>query len=139
MSAASLLDTNIIIYLLDATQPQKYRRAEELVASGLQGGRCYISTQVVQETLHVALKKLKFSQEDAGRLLHQTLLPICKTLPVSQLYQTGLDVHYRYQYSFYDALIIAAALNLGCNTLYSEDLQHGQAIGSLTIENPFRK
>lgn len=138
MSAASLLDTNVIIYLLDETHQDKCQRAEELVLAGLQEGECCISPQVVQETLNVATHKLNFSVDDARRLLNQTLLPMCKGPVLSHLYSRGLDIRSRYQYSFYDALIIASALELGCKTLYSEDLQHGQRIEQLTIIDPFR-
>jgi predicted nucleic acid-binding protein len=56
---------------------------------------------------------------------------------IIRLYQRALDIQARYHYGFYDALIIAAALDAGCTRLYSEDLQHGQRIERLTIENPF--
>ena len=54
------------------------------------------------------------------------------------LYHRGLDLQIRYRFSFYDSLIVAAALEAGCKTLYSEDLQHAQEIEGLTIANPFR-
>lgn len=137
MSADSLLDTNIIIYLLDASHPAKYQRSEHLIQAGLQHGNCCISMQVIQETLNVATGKLNFSHEDALRLLNQTLLPLCSIIPPARVYSRGLDIQFRYQYSFYDSLIIAAALEAGCKTLYSEDLQHSQKIEQLTIKNPF--
>lgn len=137
MSVDSLLDTNVIIYLLDESHPEKYQCAEKLVESALQSRECCISPQVVQETLNVATRKLGFSQTDANRLLDQILLPLCRNLPINQLYQRGLDIKFRYQYSFYDALIIAAALETGCKTLFSEDLQHGHTIEQLMIVNPF--
>jgi predicted nucleic acid-binding protein len=56
---------------------------------------------------------------------------------IIRLYQRALDIQARYHYGFYGALIIAAALEAGCTRLYSEDLQHGQLIERLTIENPF--
>jgi predicted nucleic acid-binding protein len=56
---------------------------------------------------------------------------------IIRLYQRALDIQARYHFGFYDALIIAAALEAGCTRLYSEDLQHGQRIERLTIENPF--
>jgi len=139
MSADSLLDTNIVIYSLDASHPEKFRRAERLIRSGLHQGRCCISQQVVQETLNVATCKFGYSREDAMRILNRTLLPLCKPLPVSMLYRRGLDIQFRYRYSFYDSLIIAAALEIGCRNLYSEDLHHGQKIEQLTIRNPFKE
>ena len=53
------------------------------------------------------------------------------------MYARGLGVHPQYGFSFYDSLIVAAALEAGCTRLYSEDLQHGQRVDHLTIQNPF--
>ena len=137
MSVESLLDTNIIIYSLGVTASGKHHRAEQLVRAGLEDRSCCISEQVIRETLNVATGKLDYSHRDADRLLSEVLLPLCQIVPMSHLYRRGLDVHSRYRYGFYDSLIIAAALEAGCTTLYSEDLQHGQRIERLTIENPF--
>lgn len=59
-------------------------------------------------------------------------------MPTVDLYTRALDLHKRYRYSFYDSLILAAALEAGCVRLYSEDFQDGQQIEGLTLENPFR-
>jgi predicted nucleic acid-binding protein len=74
---------------------------------------------------------------DARRFLDEVLVPLWKIMPSQALHERGLDIQARYQYSFYDALIIAAALSAGCTRLLSEDLQHGQRIEGLRIENPF--
>jgi predicted nucleic acid-binding protein len=58
--------------------------------------------------------------------------------PTPALYRRALDVQQRYGFSFYDSLIIAAGLEAGCKTLYSEDLQHGQQVEGLTVVDPFR-
>lgn len=134
----SLLDTNVIIYLLDGSNSKKSRRAEKLVQSGLRERSYCISQQVIQETLNVATQKLNFAPEDAERLLDKTLLPLLRIAPAARLYERGLRIQSRYLYSFYDSLIIAAALEAGCKNLYSEDLQDGQRIEQLTIVNPFR-
>ncbi len=55
------------------------------------------------------------------------------------LYRSALQLQLRWRFSFYDSLIVAAALEAGCKRLLSEDLQHGQRIETLTIENPFKK
>jgi len=137
MSADGFIDSNVIVYLFDDTAPAKQDRAESLILSGLDKGSCCISHQVVQETLNVATRKLNFTVEDASRLLDSILQPLWKVMPTLAMYQRSLVIRSRYQYSFYDALIIAAALEAGCNILYSEDLQHGQVIERLTISNPF--
>ena len=137
MSANCLLDTNVIIYLLDKSHPDKFHRSKQLIQDGLQKSHCCISQQVVQETLNLAIQKLHFSSNDALKLLQNILLPMCRVIPQDRLYQTGIYVQSRFQFSFYDSLIVAGALEAGCKTLYTEDLQHGQKIEQLTIKNPF--
>ena len=65
-------------------------------------------------------------------------MPLWRVNPTRALYQRGLDLQTRYRFSFYDSLIVAAALDAGCKTLYSEDLQHGQRVEGVTITDPFR-
>ena len=74
-----------------------------------------------------------------AELLDEILIPLWQIDPIeaSLLYRTGLRIQVRYGYSFYDSLIVAAALGAGCTTLYSEDMQDGQRIEGLTIRNPF--
>jgi len=138
MSAEGFIDTNIIIYLLDGTDAAKRRRSETLIEHALEHGSGCISYQVVQESLNVTIRKLHFNAEDANRLLNRVLLPLWKINPSGALYQRGLDLQARHQFGFYDSLIVSAALEAGCKTLYSEDLQHNQRIDGLTIQNPFR-
>ena len=83
-------------------------------------------------------RKLMASQEDTVRFLEDVLLPLCTVYPHEALYRQAVDWRYRYKYSMHDSLILAAADDAGCSVLLSEDLQHGQVIGALTIENPFR-
>lgn len=63
---------------------------------------------------------------------------ICCVMPSSALYGRALELQARYHYSFYDSLILAAALESGCTRVLSEDLQDCQRIEGLTIENPFK-
>lgn len=77
------------------------------------------------------------SAENAQRFLEQILMPLWRIMPSLALYRRGLDLQSRYGFSFYDALIVAVALESGCTRLYTEDLQHGQKIDGLIIENPF--
>lgn len=96
---------------------------------------------MVQETLNVVLRKAEIPL-DAGSARHylDTVLAALYRIPPSlALYQNGLELQSRYQLAFYDSLIVAAALEAGCTRLWSEDLQHGQRIERLTIENPFRR
>ncbi len=94
---------------------------------------------MVQEFLNVATRKFArpLSFSDANLFLNQVLAPLCEVFANLELYRSALEVAERWKYTFYDSLILAAALESGCETLFSEDLQHGQRIGSLTIKNPF--
>ena len=110
-----------------------------LIADALQMGNTCISYQVVQETLNVITTKLRVNAtaEQASTFLIDALIPLWKINPNRELYLRSLNIQSRYRYSFYDSLIIAAALEADCKTLYSEDMQHGQHIEQLIIENPF--
>ena len=75
--------------------------------------------------------------ENAGRLLDDVLIPRWRVDPTVSLYRRGLQVQSRYKLGFYDALIVAGALEAGCKILYSEDLPHGRRIAESSIVNPF--
>ena len=75
----------------------------------------------------------------ARAYLDHVLTPLLRVTASTHLYHRGLDIQDRYQYGFYDSLIIAAALEAGCRRLLTEDLQDGQTIETLTIENPFAR
>ena len=134
------IDTNVFIYLFDETNDRKRTIADRIVKTALETRTARISHQVVQETLNVVTRKLPspMTAENAQRFLVQVLAPLWQIMPNIALYRRGLDVQARYGFSFYDSLIIAAALESGCTRLYSEDLQHGQQIEGLIIENPFK-
>ena len=139
--SGDFIDTNIFIYLFDETDDRKRAIAEQLIQQALETRNACISYQVIQETLNVVTRKLPspMSTENARRFLEQILIPLWQTMPSPALYQQGLELQARYGFSFYDALIVAAALESGCTRLYTEDLQHGQQVGELLIENPFRE
>ena len=137
MSAEHFLDTNILVYMFDETDVGKRQQAETLINESLASGAGCISFQVVQETLNVLIRRLGFVSEDARRVLQQVLVPLWQVHPSTVLYQDGIAIQGRYGFSFYDSLIVAAALEAGCTKLYSEDLQHGQQVQRLTIVNPF--
>jgi predicted nucleic acid-binding protein len=134
------IDTNILIYLVDEADRAKHAVARGLVEEALNEGSGAISFQVVQETLHVLTRKLKViaRPEDAEAFMQHTLVPLWRVQPSPALYAAALDIQQRQGFGFYDSLIVAAALESGCRRLLSEDLQHGQRIGKLRIENPFR-
>jgi len=140
MSAKYFLDTNIIVYSFDASQPGKKERALALIGGGLQSGLGVISTQVIQEFLNVATRKFSapLNAEDCKAYLKKVLGPLCEVYPDQAMYEASLELQEETGYSFYDALILAGALRGGCEILYSEDLQAGQQIRGLRIVNPFK-
>ena len=138
MSAEHFLDTNVFVYMFDETDPIKRQRAETLVGNSLINSTGCISYQVVQETLNVLTQRINVSIESATLMLDDILIPLWQINPTPELYRMGLRVQSRYGFSYYDSLIVAAALEAGCTRLYTEDLQHGQQIQQLTILDPFR-
>ena len=140
MSAEVFIDTNVFIYHLDTTDARKHEVAERIVRDGLASGNACISFQVVQECLNTALRKAEVALDlDAARsYLDTVLLPLLQVPSSPALYHRALDIRARWRFSFYDSLIVAAALAAGCSRLLSEDLQHGQRIESMIIHNPFK-
>ena len=127
----SFFDSNILLYL--GSDPAKAARARALL---LEGGT--ISVQVLNEVASVSLGKMRQSWQDTEELLAllKSLLDVV-ALTVGD-HERGLQLAKRYRTSIYDAMIIASALNAGCDTLYTEDLQAGLLIeGRLREVNPF--
>ncbi|MBN1684647.1 MAG: PIN domain-containing protein [Gammaproteobacteria bacterium] len=140
MNGNVFLDTNIFIYSFDHSSPQKQQIARALIENAISGNiRGMISYQIVQEFINVALKKFKipFTHQEIKNYLSTILLPLCEIHSSFELYESALEIQHQFQYSFYDSLIIASALETDCVILYSEDLQNHQSIFNLKIENPF--
>lgn len=130
MPAKTFLDSNIILYSVSNDPKKKY--ALSLMQSG-----SYISTQVLTECANVCLKKLKFPEEKTTEIIMR-LEGRMTTISVSpEMIVKAIAVSARYRFHFYDSLIIAAAILSGCDTLYSEDMHHGQVIEGVKITNPF--
>ena len=131
--AEDFFDTNVVLYLLSA-DPAKAGRAETLLAAG-----GMISVQVLNEFAAVASRKQLLSWPEIREVLAQ-IRAVCGVESLSvETHDRAVQVAERYNFSIYDALIVAAALLAGCKTLYSEDMQDGQVIErQLTIRNPFK-
>ncbi|MFT4242638.1 MAG: PIN domain-containing protein [Acidovorax sp.] len=139
MSAADFLDSNVVVYAFDAAGGEKSSIASGIINTALRQGNAIISFQVVQETLNVIGRKFSrvATPKDRKVALEQVLVPLWRIHPSPALYARGLGIQERYGFSFYDSLIVAAALEGGCTRLLSEDMQHGQQIEGLRVENPF--
>src|SRR5271170_4988084 len=139
MNGKFFLDTNIFVYAFDPVAKTKSRVADRLIKEALASGKGTISYQVVQEFLNVAIRRFAnpMSAAEAEQYLNSVLHPLLAVHSSKELYVEALHLQSRYKFSWYDSLIVAAALQAECELLVSEDLQHGQKIGALRIENPF--
>ncbi len=125
-------DTNVLLYLL--AEDDRADIAESLLG---QGGT--ISVQVLNEFASVASRKLRMGWPEIREIL-ATIQSICSIVPVGvEIHDDALDLCERYGFSFYDAAILAAAIQARCDVVYSEDMQDGQTIGNVIIKNPFRR
>jgi predicted nucleic acid-binding protein len=133
MNGRAFLDTNVLVYALVQDDPRS-DEAEKLIA---EGGT--VSVQVLNEFAAVVRRKTKMPWGEV-RFAIENIKTLCPDpLPVTlATHHEALAIAERYQYKFYDALIVASALEARCTILYSEDMQDGQVIdGGLTIRNPF--
>ena len=126
------VDSNVLLYLLSA-DAGKAGIAEVLLA-----GKVIVSVQVLNEFANVAHRKLGLAWPDVRAALAD-VMRFADVRPLTvETHKLGIDVAERYRFSIYDALIVAAAIEAGCATLASEDLQNGQRIDRrLSIMNPF--
>jgi predicted nucleic acid-binding protein len=133
------LDTNILVYQFDKSERVKRKRAMELINRVLLDGNGAISSQVVQEFANVALRKFSapLSEKEMDAVMAELLEPLCDHFPTFDFYERSLRLCVANDMSLYDALIVQAALDLNCTTLYSEDFQNGRKFGDLVIVNPF--
>jgi len=140
MSGRFFLDTNLLVYAIDAADPGKQAIAQKWVAKAHETGDGFVSYQVVQEWFNVVLRKaaVPLSADDAASIYHQLIEPLWRIQSSRELLDTALDLHRRDSISWWDSLIVSAAIQGGCDSIVSEDLQHERKIHSVRIFNPFR-
>lgn len=141
MPVKYFLDTNIIVYSFDSKSGPKKAIAGKLIKNALEHDIGAISYQVIQEFANVALRKFDepLRPGDCKIYIENFLYPICEIYPSLEFYKEAVDVKEQTGYSFYDSLIVTAALSSGAEVLFTEDLQHNRLIGNLRIANPFLK
>ena len=134
MPASAFLDTNVLIYAVAKNDPRA-SRAEELLAGG-----AVVSVQSLNEFAAVAKRKLNMSWREVNEFLDLICVLCPNPVPLTfEIHKSALGIAEKYAYGIYDALVISAALQAGCKTLFSEDLQDGLVVNrQLTIRNPFR-
>ncbi len=132
MTALEFADTNVVVYAVGVDSARQ-SRAREILGEGVT-----VSSQVINETISVLTRKqgvsLAISHDVAA-----SLLDLCEVAPVDvATIRKAIGLVSRYSLSHWDSLIVAAALLADCQTLYSEDFQHGQLFDNqLTVQNPF--
>ena len=133
------LDTNVFVYSFDERAAAKRRRALTLIRQALASGRGVVSYQVVQEFVNVALRRFArpMSASEAEQYLALVFRPLLAIHSSPELYEAALRLTGSGGLSWYDSLIVAAAQQGQCQTLYSEDLQHGRKFDELEVLNPF--
>lgn len=129
---SSFFDTNIVVYAQERGEKGNIARA--LLAEG-----GYLSVQVLNEFASVSSRKQGRTWPEIEDAVSDILALVKPPLSITiDLNRQARRLASEIGFSFYDALIVAAAIKAGCQTLYSEDMQHGRTVGSVTITNPFR-
>jgi predicted nucleic acid-binding protein len=133
MPAKAFFDTNVLIYAV-AQDDSRSRQAEELLAAG-----GVLSVQILNEFASVARRKILMSWSDISEALDAFRVLCPSPLPITiEMHEVALKIADKHGYNICDALVVSAALEAGCTTLYSEDLHDGQTIDrQLTVQNPF--
>lgn len=139
MRGKYFLDTNILVYTFDQTCLKKLDISRHLVRDALDKRSGCISYQVIQEFLHVASRKFinPLSVADCQTYLNTVLEPLCEVFASVSLFHRALEITNRWNFAFYDSLIVAGALSAESKILYTEDLQHHQKIMDMIVINPF--
>jgi predicted nucleic acid-binding protein len=130
------VDTNILIYLYSVDEPEKRQAAEKAII----GKDCVISVQVLNEFSSVCLRKLNIPVQQILAAIDEITLRMSVFIINADTVRQALLLSSYYHYSYYDGVILAAAMQSGCETLYSEDMSDGQVIEKcLTIRNVLRE
>ena len=131
MNDRPFFDTNIVVYAY--VDDLHTARAEELLTRG-----GFISVQVLNEFVRTMRRKQRSSWDEIQWMTTSLRTMVAPPLPVTlETHEKAITFAERYGFEFFDCLIVAAALQASCTTLYTEDLQHGQVIEGLTVRNPF--
>lgn len=138
MSGRAFFDTNVLVYLFDEDSPEKQSRARDLFNEWARSGQVVLSPQILQEFYVTVTRKLArpVSPENAlAAVTHFTAFPLVPVDGATVL--RAIRLHQNDRLSFWDALVIQAALEGNCTRVFSEDMQDARRFGNLVIENPF--
>ena len=136
MSAREFVDTNVLVYAEDSRYPAKQAAARDLLRRLMLERRGVVSLQVLQEFFAAATRKLGMPGEDARRrIVIYARFDVISLVPADLL--AAIDLHRLHRWSFWDSLIVRAALKGACARLHTEDMQSGHVIETLRIHDPF--
>lgn len=136
MAERIFIDTNVLLYADDLDAGEKREKAQSLIYQSYVDGNGVVSTQVLQEFFVASTRKLGVPPDIARRKVELlSRLDVVKIEPA--LILDAIDLHRLHSVSFWDALIVRAAAASGCQRLLTEDMQSGQTITGVKIENPF--
>lgn len=131
-------DTNILVYLFDASDPVRQKKAMDCFQEAVNSHSIALSTQVLQEFYAVTTRKLKPAITPERAAQHVNLLCAFDVMDsTAQTVQAAMVLAQGHQLSWWDALVLEAALRAKAEVIYTEDFSHGQRFGSLTVVNPF--
>ena len=137
MNGKCFFDSNILVYMQDSSEPQKRKTARNLFAICSRNHTAVISTQCLQEFYNVTAGK----QKQDKLLMKQVIHTYTENMPVVQItpaiIEQAIDISIETQFSFWDSLILSAAISADCTVVYSEDLNSRQIVRGITIKNPF--
>ncbi len=137
MSAPEFLDSNVLVYAHDDSDPRKQEIAQELVRRAVLG-EMVVSTQTLAEFSATLLQRFStsFSSDDVLGIL-DALSPIKLVVPDAGIVRRAVEAHEIYGVHFYDGMILAAAERAGCQRIWSEDMNAGQSYFGVKVKNPF--
>ncbi len=132
------LDTNILIYAYDVSAKEKREKARDIVLALWDSGLGVLSTQVLQEFFVMATQKIPSPLDiKAAKEIVDDLLRWDIVVNDGDIILRAIDLHERHKFSFWDAMIVEAAVRGGAKVLLSEDLSHGRIVNGIKIKNPF--
>ncbi|MDT8379194.1 MAG: PIN domain-containing protein [Desulfotignum sp.] len=134
------VDTNILVYFRDASEPEKQKISGEWLKTLWENQTGRISIQILNEYYVTVTQKLKPGMKTSNARLDIKNLMAWHPVAVDlTIIKNSWSIQDTYQFSWWDSLIVAAAIKANCSILLSEDFQHGQEIHDLTIINPFQQ
>lgn len=135
--AKAFIDANVLLYMYSSADAEKQVLAKALVREHARSGSILLSTQVVQEFYAAGSRRLGMPRQEL-REAATALLDLPLVIIGADHIVSAMQMEERYNISFWDALILSAAASGGAEVLYTEDLNHGQQYGTVTVRNPFR-